>query len=83
MRIAIKSNQIKTNTIDCNSLSKKYFFLDLLRRNHLYWLPPQEAVVQSPDNHYKQLYIAVYDHPDMNKIINYSNFNVVRKDIHV
>ena len=83
MRIAIKSNQIKTNTINCNSLSKKYFFLNLLDRDHLYWLPPQQAVVESPNDHYKQLHIAVYDHTDMNKIINYSTLNVVRRDIHV
>ena len=32
--------------------AKMIIIINLLRRDHLFWLPPQEAVVQSPDDHY-------------------------------
>ena len=51
------------------SCAQMIIIINLLHRDHLYWLPPQEALVQSLDDHYKQLHIAVYDKANVNKIM--------------
>ena len=51
------------------SCAQMIIIIKLLRRDHLYWLPPQEAVVESPDDPIKQLQIAVYDKANVNRIM--------------
>ena len=51
------------------SCAQMIIIINLLRQDHLYWLLPQEAVVESPDDPPKQLQIAVYDKANVNKIM--------------